>query len=161
MARVANTQSATYTPNLGSLGLTTFHGVNQPTAFFPTPAGTDYQVNLNSVAAAARSQTFQNTLNAWNQGLGQADRWTITYANAGDSPANLTFLVNSYEAYGNPFFAWISSGSNAKVSGGIDVRTNLPFQVGDPQYRWINVYTTNFDPPRRPMEPPSQKSTCR
>lgn len=141
----ANPQGLIYSP-------AKFPGTYSPKAYLATNAA-DYEVNLLDASDAQVSQIFQNTLNAWNAALPQADQWNITY-DAQDPIAELTWTVNSYNAYGSAFQRWFSptgqgvpAGTIApQVTGMIDVRTNLdaPGVNNALTYGWINIVTTNY-----------------
>src|ERR1043165_533405 len=109
-----------------------FTGAYQPVAYFTALTEAQFQVNLEAPQDQPVSETFINTLQAWNRTLQQANQWNIPPVANADPVDDLTFTVNSYQAYGNAFQSWggnpnLAAGTIAPMVGaGIDVRVNLP-----------------------------------
>ncbi len=85
-----------------------FPGTYQPTAYFTTQTGSQYEVDLLAATDAPVSQAFKTALDTWeanaNMGQPQANQWRITYQPPGDDPTD--YVVNSYDAYGSAFQRW-------------------------------------------------------
>ncbi|MBI2805252.1 MAG: Ig-like domain repeat protein [Planctomycetes bacterium] len=110
-------------------------GVYTPIAPYITPAGANYEVDLDPlVAMSSPSCNFINTL------ASAFPAWTFNYP--GTSPNDLQMTVKTYTALGNGWADVDDIGTPGQVAGAIDVATNMP-AGGTEIYRWIQVITTN------------------
>jgi len=111
-------------------------GTHQTVAYYVTPSGANYEVDLapaDVVASSTPSAVWQGAMQC------EWDGWTLDFANA--APEGLQLTVKTYSAYASGWQTMAGT-DTGQVGAMIDIATN--FTPGANQKsRWIQVVTTN------------------